>query len=84
MGRLRTRAARGRSRSIPCVRSRANGRRPGRRRVDPEAAEALKGARFRPPQPIAAPSEDEYYYDDLIGLEAVDVAGTPTAGSCRS
>jgi 16S rRNA processing protein RimM len=42
-----------------------------------EAAEALKGAEiFARRSQLPPPSEDEYYYDDLIGLEAIDVAGT--------
>ncbi len=43
-----------------------------------KAAEALKGAEiFARRSQLPPPSEDEYYYDDLIGLEAIDVAGTP-------
>ena len=42
-----------------------------------EAAEALKGVEvFARRGQLPPPNEDEYYYDDLIGLEAVDVAGT--------
>ena len=43
-----------------------------------EAAEALKGVEiFARRDQLPPPSEDEFYYDDLIGLEAVDAAGTP-------
>jgi 16S rRNA processing protein RimM len=41
-----------------------------------EAAEALKGVEiFASRNQLPPPSEDEYYYDDLVGLEAVDGAG---------
>jgi 16S rRNA processing protein RimM len=41
-----------------------------------EAAEALKGVEiFARRDQLPPPSEDEFYYDDLIGLEAVDTAG---------
>jgi 16S rRNA processing protein RimM len=41
-----------------------------------EAAEALKGvAIFARRDQLPSPSEDEFYYDDLVGLEAVDPAG---------
>jgi 16S rRNA processing protein RimM len=41
-----------------------------------EAAEALKGVEiFARRGQLPSPSEDEFYYDDLIGLDAVDTAG---------
>jgi 16S rRNA processing protein RimM len=41
-----------------------------------EAAEALKGVEiFARRDQLPPPSEDEFYYDDLVGLEAVDTAG---------
>ena len=41
-----------------------------------EAAEALKGVEiFARRDQLPPPSEDEFYYDDLVGLEAVDVDG---------
>src|ERR1700722_9486694 len=41
-----------------------------------EAAEALKGLEiFARRDQLPPPSEDEFYYDDLVGLEAVDAAG---------
>ena len=41
-----------------------------------EAAAALTGAgNLRPPGSIADPGEDEFYYDDLVGLDAFDAAG---------
>jgi 16S rRNA processing protein RimM len=41
-----------------------------------EAAEALKGVEiFARRDQLPAPREDEFYYDDLVGLEAVDAAG---------
>jgi 16S rRNA processing protein RimM len=41
-----------------------------------EAAEALKGGEiFARRDQLPLPSEDEFYYDDLIGLEAVNTAG---------
>jgi 16S rRNA processing protein RimM len=41
-----------------------------------EAAEALKGVElFASRAQLPPPSEDEFYYDDLIGLDAVDTAG---------
>jgi 16S rRNA processing protein RimM len=41
-----------------------------------EAAEALKGVEiFARRDQLPPPSEDEFYYDDLVGLEAVDAAG---------
>src|SRR3984885_3111962 len=41
-----------------------------------EAAEALKGLEIFPRRDqLPPPSEDEFYYDDLVGLEAVDAAG---------
>ena len=41
-----------------------------------EAAEALKGMEiFVRRDQLPPPNEDEFYYDDLVGLEAVDAAG---------
>ncbi len=41
-----------------------------------EAAEALKGVEiFARRNQLPPPNEDEFYYDDLVGLEAVDAAG---------
>jgi 16S rRNA processing protein RimM len=41
-----------------------------------EAAEALKGVEiFARRDQLPPPNEDEFYYDDLIGLEAVDGEG---------
>ena len=41
-----------------------------------EAAEALKGVEiFARRDQLPPPDEDEFYYDDLVGLEAVDAAG---------
>jgi 16S rRNA processing protein RimM len=41
-----------------------------------EAAEALKGVEiFARRDQLPSPNEDEFYYDDLVGLEAVDAAG---------
>jgi 16S rRNA processing protein RimM len=41
-----------------------------------EAAEALKnGEIFARRDQLPPPNEDEFYYDDLVGLEAVDAAG---------
>jgi 16S rRNA processing protein RimM len=41
-----------------------------------EAAEALKGVEiFARRDQLPPPADDEFYYDDLIGLEAVDTAG---------
>jgi 16S rRNA processing protein RimM len=43
-----------------------------------EAAEALKGVEiFARRDQLPAPSEDEFYYDDLVGLETVDAEGAP-------
>jgi 16S rRNA processing protein RimM len=43
-----------------------------------EAAEALKGVEiFARRDQLPPPADDEFYYDDLIGLEAVDPAGAP-------
>jgi 16S rRNA processing protein RimM len=43
-----------------------------------EAAEALKGVEiFARRDQLPSPSAEEFYYDDLIGLEAVDMAGAP-------
>jgi 16S rRNA processing protein RimM len=43
-----------------------------------EAADALKGVEiFARRDQLPPPSEGEFYYDDLVGLEAVDLAGTP-------
>jgi 16S rRNA processing protein RimM len=40
-----------------------------------ESAEALKGVEiFARRDQLPPPSEDEFYYDDLVGLEAVDAA----------
>jgi 16S rRNA processing protein RimM len=42
-----------------------------------EAAEALKGVEiFARRDQLPPPNEDEFYYDDLVGLEALDAAGT--------
>jgi 16S rRNA processing protein RimM len=41
-----------------------------------EAAEALKGVEiFARRDQLPSPTEDEFYYDDLVGLEAVDATG---------
>ena len=41
-----------------------------------EAAEALKGVEiFACRDQLPPPAHDEFYYDDLVGLEAVDAAG---------
>ena len=41
-----------------------------------EAAEAFKGVEiFARRDQLPAPDEDEFYYEDLVGLEAVDAAG---------
>ena len=41
------------------------------------AAEALKGAEiFARRDQLPPPGHDEFYHDDLVGLEAVDAAGT--------
>jgi 16S rRNA processing protein RimM len=43
-----------------------------------EAAEALKGVEiFARRDQLPPPNADEFYYDDLVGLEAVDAAGEP-------
>jgi 16S rRNA processing protein RimM len=43
-----------------------------------DAAEALKGVEiFARRDQLPPPSEDEFYYDDLVGLEAIDAAGEP-------
>jgi 16S rRNA processing protein RimM len=43
-----------------------------------EAAEALNGVEiFARRDQLPPPNEDEFYYDDLVGLEAVDAAGAP-------
>ena len=43
-----------------------------------EAAEALKGVEiFARRDQLPPPAQDEFYYDDLIGLEAVDADGAP-------
>lgn len=43
-----------------------------------EAAEALKGADiFARRDQLPPPARDEFYYDDLIGLEAVNAEGAP-------
>ncbi len=41
-----------------------------------DAAEALRGVEiFARRDQLPPPSHDEFYYDDLVGLEAVDAAG---------
>jgi 16S rRNA processing protein RimM len=41
-----------------------------------DAAEAVKGVEiFARRDQLPPPKEDEFYYDDLVGLEAVDAAG---------
>jgi 16S rRNA processing protein RimM len=41
-----------------------------------EAAEALRGVELYVPRArLPAPEEDEFYHEDLIGLEAVDTGG---------
>jgi 16S rRNA processing protein RimM len=41
-----------------------------------DAAEALKGVEiFARRDQLPPPSEDEFYYEDLVGLEAVDAVG---------
>jgi 16S rRNA processing protein RimM len=43
-----------------------------------EAAEAFKGVEiFARRDQLPAPDEDEFYYEDLVGLDAVDAAGGP-------
>jgi 16S rRNA processing protein RimM len=43
-----------------------------------EAAEALKNVEiFARRDQLPPPDEDEFYYDDLVGLEAIDVEGAP-------
>jgi 16S rRNA processing protein RimM len=43
-----------------------------------EAAEALKNVEiFARRDQLPPPNEDEFYYDDLVGLEVVDAAGAP-------
>jgi 16S rRNA processing protein RimM len=43
-----------------------------------EAAEALKNVEiFARRDQLPPPNEDEFYYDDLVGLEAVNAAGAP-------
>lgn len=43
-----------------------------------EAAETLKNVElFVRRDQMPPPSENEFYYDDLVGLEAVDAAGSP-------
>ena len=45
---------------------------------DRDAAEALKGLRlFVPRDALPAPEEDEFYFADLIGLDAQTPAGEP-------
>jgi 16S rRNA processing protein RimM len=42
------------------------------------AAEALKGVEiFARRDQLPPPAHDEFYYDDLVGLEAVNTAGSP-------
>ena len=42
-----------------------------------EAAEALRGTRlYVPRRRLPEPAEEEFYHADLVGLEAVDPAGT--------
>ena len=43
-----------------------------------EDAQALGGTKLYVPRDcLPAPDEDEFYYEDLVGLAAVTVAGTP-------
>lgn len=43
-----------------------------------DAAEALRGVKiFARRDQLPPPAHDEFYYDDLVGLEAVDAAGAP-------
>ena len=43
-----------------------------------EAAEALKGLEiFARRDQLPPPNDDEFYYDDLVGLEAVNAEGAP-------
>jgi 16S rRNA processing protein RimM len=43
-----------------------------------DAAEALKGVEiFARRDQLPPPKEDEFYYDDLVGLEAVDASDAP-------
>ena len=50
-----------------------------------EAAEALKGVElFARRDQLPPPDADEFYYDDLVGLEAVDAGGARPAASSRS
>jgi 16S rRNA processing protein RimM len=43
-----------------------------------EAAETLKGVElFARRDQLPPPNDDEFYYDDLVGLEAVDAEGAP-------
>jgi 16S rRNA processing protein RimM len=43
-----------------------------------EAAETLKNVElFARRDQLPPPAHDEFYYDDLVGLEAVDAAGAP-------
>jgi 16S rRNA processing protein RimM len=43
-----------------------------------EAAEALKNVEiFARRDQLPLPNENEFYYDDLVGLEAIDAAGAP-------
>lgn len=44
--------------------------------TDRDAADALRGMRLYVPRDrLPAPEEDEFYVEDLIGLEAIDEAG---------
>jgi 16S rRNA processing protein RimM len=46
--------------------------------ADRDAAEALRGRRLYVPRDrLPATAEDEYYHEDLVGLEARDLAGQP-------
>ncbi len=45
--------------------------------TSPEAANRLKGLKlYAPRDRLPEPDEDEFYYTDLIGCEAVDAGGT--------
>ena len=52
--------------------------------ADRDAAEALRGKQlYVPRDQLPATDEDEYYHEDLVGLEARDLAGRPSAGWWR-